>query len=157
MIRSPAEQPILISVLNPPDLTDIDGHFAERAIRQTIGLELFSWPQPDGRFRPDEAFNRRDYALVIDHVLGLFTLQPSKTGLVGSSAAYFFTDLAASNFAYPAAATAISHGFLNLNQQGQFQPLAPVSGAEILIGLRRLTDLIQPAPTTSDNSLTGGQ
>lgn len=128
------------TVVVPPD---VGGHAFEADIATILGyevrgLELF----PDGLFHPDDAVNRAAFALVIEDILVRIKNEPLlRRAFVGSASP--FPDVASSHYAFNAMVVCTTRDFLAADLDGAFAPDAPVSGAELLLAVRRLREEIK--------------
>jgi tetratricopeptide (TPR) repeat protein len=102
------------------------------------GLEPF----PDGGFYPDTPVTRSAFALSMEDILSRIKDEPLlTTAFVGSSSP--FPDVPADHFAFNAMVVCTTRNFLAADLDGAFRPDEPVSGAESLIGIRRLKEEIK--------------
>lgn len=102
------------------------------------GLEPF----PDGGFHPDTHVTRATFALTMEDILSRIKNEPLlNTAFVGSRSP--FPDVAADHFAFNAIVVCTTRDFIAADLDGAFRPDQPVSGAESLIGIRRLKEEIK--------------
>jgi hypothetical protein len=102
------------------------------------GLE----PLPDGDFYPEAPVTRAAFALSMEDILARIKDEPLlTTAFVGSSSP--FPDVSPDHFAFNAMVVCTTRDFLAADLDGAFRPDEPVSGAESLIGIRRLKEEIK--------------
>lgn len=124
----------------PPD---VGGHAFEADIATILGheirgLELF----PDGKFHPDDAVSRAAFALVMEDILVRVKNEPLlRRAFVGNASP--FPDVADDHYAFNAMVVCTTRNFLAADLDGAFAPDNPVSGAELLLAVRRLREEIK--------------
>lgn len=130
------------SVLEVPDLVDIDGHRAEKYIRIVAKYGILG-QYPDHRFYPDKSLTRAEFAIAVQDILIALTKEDDlKTKFVSSPSP--FSDVEESNYAYNAILLTTTRGVLSADvETGAFHPQKMVSGADALIGLRQLKIIIE--------------
>lgn len=130
------------SVLEVPDLIDLDGHRAEKYIRIVAKYGILG-QYPDHRFYPDKPITRAEFAIAVQDILISLTKEDDlKTKFVSSPSP--FSDVKESNYAYNAILLTTTRGVLSADvESGAFHPLKVISGADALIGLRQLKIIIE--------------
>jgi len=102
---------------------DIQGHWAEKSIRQAIGRKFVAG-YSDGTFRPNQAVTRAEFAAMLVRALNL----PNGT------AALSFTDAdRIGQWARDPIARAAKAGLIRGYSDGSFRPNAPISRAEMAV------------------------
>ena len=131
------------SKATPSHPSDVVGSRYEVNITQVLnfavrGLEPF----PDGGFYPDLPVNRAAFAMTMEDILSRIKNEPLlTTAFVGSRSP--FPDVSPDHFAFNAMVVCTTRNFLAADLDGSFRPDEPVSGAESLIGIRRLKEEIK--------------
>lgn len=130
------------SILDVPDLVDIDGHQAEKYIGIVARYGILG-QYPDHRFYPDKPLTRAGFSIAVQDILIALTKQDDlKTKFVSSPSP--FSDVEESNYAYNAILLTTTRGILSADvETGAFHPQKVVSGADALIGLRQLKIIIE--------------
>lgn len=120
---------------------DIASHWAKNFIQDALklgmrGLQL----GPDGNFRPGQALNRAEFALLAeDALMAALGDKTLATRYIGSPPR--FSDVSAGSPYFNAVCDAVDHNVMNPNSDGSFGALAPVSGADALLTIRLIKDL----------------
>ena len=112
-------------------------HKKEILLVHTLGIRSFRIH--NGAFRPEENFSRQDLALLAEDILDL-TADINKTSYIGISSPY--SDLSASDTAFNAFLNAITRGLIQGEINGKIYPQKNVSGAETLLALQYLKQLV---------------
>ncbi len=127
--------------LNAP-ASDLSGHPLQADVEEVLtlgvrGLEV----NPQKLFLPDDAITRAEFALVLEDIL-IKVLQDRSLSarFVGSASPW--NDVRSDAYYYNAARTVVDRGLLTPQNalRGTFGPEASVTGAEALLGLRKLKD-----------------
>ncbi len=127
--------------LNAP-ASDLSGHPLQGDVEEVLalgvrGLEV----NPQKLFLPDDAVTRAEFALVLEDIL-IKVLQDRALAarFVGSPSPW--ADVRSDAYYYNAARTVVDRGLLAPQNalRGEFGPEASVTGAEALLGLRKLKD-----------------
>ncbi|MFP6590090.1 MAG: S-layer homology domain-containing protein, partial [Candidatus Latescibacterota bacterium] len=114
--------------------------WVERALELGVpGLE----PSPDGSAGAGEIVTRAHFARVVEGILSLLTREVDlMTRYVGEASR--FPDVRADHFGYNAIALSIDRGIMRPDPvSGRFRPEAPVSGAEALLIIRELQNVVR--------------
>jgi tetratricopeptide (TPR) repeat protein len=129
---------------SPRAPTDIETSWArpwlETFLRLQIGgLEQYS----DGTFRPDQPLLRANYALLNQRILTLISGDKSlERRYIGEDSR--FVDVGSDFYAYNAIALNTQRGLMDADTlTGRFRPNDPVSGAEALLILRKMQNLVR--------------
>ena len=128
-----------------PDAVDISGHPLEEAIKEIIKLGVKGLtPDPAHKFHPDKELKRAEFAQLIQDLLIKVTNDKNlATRFIGESTP--FPDVNANVWYYNAARTVVSRGLMPINNKvtGAFEPLSPVSGADALLTVRTLKEILK--------------
>lgn len=114
-----------------PDVPD--GYWAKPFIEVVAGQKLMT-ALVDGKFSPDQAMTRADFAQALQQVLALPILAPS-----GS-----YPDVAADNPNLKAIQAVTKAGFMRGYPDGQFKPNQPVTRQDVLVTLMSGLNLQPP-------------
>lgn len=133
------------SIAQYPEAIDITGHPMETTILEILklgvkGLEA----NPAHQFLPDQKMTRAEFALTVQDIVVKVTKDKSlETRFFGQPSP--FPDVNESVWYYNAARTVISRGLMQVGNKinGNFKPLAPVSGADALLTVRTLKDILK--------------
>ncbi len=128
---SPAVTVETTPIVNFPDIPD--GYWAKPFIEVVAGQKLMT-ALADGKFSPDQAMTRADFAQALQQVLALPTLAPS-----GS-----YPDVAADNPNLKAIQAVTKAGFMRGYPDGQFKPNQPVTRQDVLVTLMSGLNLQPP-------------
>lgn len=128
-----------------PDAVDIKGHPMEQTIKEVMAMGIKGLESnPAHQFLPDQKITRAEFALMIQDIIVKVTRNHTlETQFFGQPSP--FPDVSESVWYYNAARTVVSRGLMQIRDRvnGKFQPLAPVSGAEALLTVRNLKDLLK--------------
>ena len=117
-------------------ITDARGHWGYGWVLAVAGAGIMD-PDTNYRFQPERVVTRAELARAAVRVLHL---GDARSGPVAGRAS--FSDLAPGHLSYPAASEAVAAGVLEPLEQNTFQPGRPVSGAEVMVVMGRLSDLV---------------
>lgn len=122
--------------------TDIQNHVLRTDIETVMRLGVRGLePFPDHKFFPDEKVTRAAYAMMIEDILIRVTGDEKlSTKFIGSKSP--FPDLRNDSPYFNAVMVLTTRGVMEVKDlsTGEFGPLAPVSGAEALLIIRKLKD-----------------
>ncbi len=128
-----------------PEAVDINGHPMEAAIKQIMAMQIKGLsPDPSHKFYPDQEYKRAEFAQLLQDILIKITRDNSlATRYVGESSP--FPDVGPDVWYYNAVRTVIIRGLMQVNNTvtGSFAPLAPVSGADALLAVRNLQEILK--------------
>ena len=128
-----------------PDAVDISGHPLEDSIKEVIRLGVKGLgPDPAHKFYPDQEFKRAEFAQLIQDLLIRITNDPSlATRFVGELSP--FPDVNENVWYYNAVRTVVSRGLMTPNNKvtGEFEPMAYVRGADALLSIRALKEILK--------------
>ena len=128
---SPAVTVATTPIVNFPDIPD--GYWAKPFIEVVAGQKLMT-ALADGKFSPDQAMTRADFAQALQQVLALTTEVPT-----GS-----YPDVAADNPNLKAIQAVTKAGFMRGYPDGQFKPNQPVTRQDVLVTLMSGLNLQPP-------------
>lgn len=121
-------------------VTDVRGHWASRwieTVARSGAMEVF----PNYTFQPDAGLRRLGLADAVSRTLGVLATENPALAARWDTADVTISDVPPQHLAYPAVRRAVAAGVLPL-RDGAFQLLAPVSGAEAIEAVTRLTALM---------------
>lgn len=128
-----------------PDAVDIAGHPLESAIREVLALGIKGLSaDPSHKFYPDQEFKRAEFAQLLQDILIRITRDRSlATRYVGQSSP--FPDVNPNVWYYNAVRTVVIRGLMQVKNTvtGNFAPMAPVSGADALLAVRNLKEILR--------------
>ncbi|MBT7890198.1 MAG: hypothetical protein HN580_14345 [Deltaproteobacteria bacterium] len=127
-----------------PEAVDISGHPLESAIKEVMSLGIKGLSaDPAHKFYPDQEFKRAEFSQLLQDLLIKITRDPSlATRFIGEPSP--FPDVSPDVWYYNAVRTVINRGLMKVNNAvtGNFSPLAPVSGADALLAIRNLKEIL---------------
>jgi len=128
-----------------PEAVDITGHPLESAIREVMALGIKGLSaDPAHKFYPDQEFKRAEFALLLQDILIRITRDNAlATRFVGEPSP--FPDVNPDIWYYNAVRTVVIRGLMQVNNTvtGNFSPMAPVSGADALLAVRSLKEILK--------------
>lgn len=139
--RKPEAEPSGSQMISGP-ASDLSEHPLRADVEEVLalgvrGLEV----NPQKLFLPDETVTRAEYSLALEDIL-IKVLQDNRLAsrFVGTPSPW--SDVRTDAYYYNAARTVVDRDLLGLKNgvRGEFAPNAPISGAEALLGLRKLKD-----------------
>ena len=133
--RSPQRQTVV---------TDARGHWAEQWIVPVVRGGLMD-TEPNYTFQPDSGVRRGDLAQTVSRILDLIAAAHPQRGQRWQGGALTIADVDPTHLSYPAVAQAVASGVMPLAQDGTFQLLRSVTGAEIGEVVARL-EALAPEP-----------
>ncbi len=124
--------------------SDLAGHPLETDMVEVIklgirGLEV----DPSGRFYPNKAITRAEYAIMLEDVLVKVLNEPGLRSKYVGEAESKFHDMRTGHFAYNAAVVVTSRQMLEQDMEGNFKPLDAVDGASALLAIRKMMDYLK--------------
>ncbi len=121
-------------------ITDLEGHWAKGFIELVTELSLME-PFPDRTFRPNALVDRASYAMTMQQLLAIVDNDEGlRRKFIGSVSP--FPDVRNDHFAYNAIMVATTRGMLEAEtSSGAFNLTGSMSGADALLGLRKLAEL----------------
>ena len=141
-----AQQKVVTQTLqNMPEATDIMGHPMESTIQEVIKLKVKGLePSPGHKFFPDQKITRAEFAMMIQDILVKVTKDKKlATKYFGQSSPY--PDVSENVWYYNATRVVIERGLMEVNNKltGDFEPMKSVSGAESLLIVRTMKQLLR--------------
>ena len=106
----------------------------------THRLNLRSFRIRNGSFKPDNMMSRRELAMLVEGLLYL-KLKVSRTSFIGTQSP--FLDLPSSATSFNAFMSAVTRGLMQAGEDGNIRPDALVSGAEAILVLHNLKQILQ--------------
>lgn len=133
---------VLLSATRPRDvgvITDVRGHWAEEWMLSVARAGVMD-PLPNHTFAPRAVVRRQEFAQAVTRLLAKVAIVAPNQATRWQNARGRFTDISAGHVAYNAASAATASGVMTTTD-GAFQPTRPVSGAEAIAALDRLSAL----------------
>jgi len=121
--------------------TDVENHWAKSWIDQTLRFHVIEL-YPDGTFRPNLNVSRGEYAMILQNILSIVEHDKSLTSRYLTENSRFI-DMSAGTAAYNAAALVVDRNLMDASINGQFEPTSTVTGAEALMAIRNLQNLLR--------------
>ena len=121
-------------------VTDIRGHWAQQWILPVVRAGIMD-TQPNYTFQPNARVRRGDLAQTVARILNLIATRKPAAAKAWLGAKQKIADLSASHLSYPAVSQAVASGVMPLTENGTFQLLRPVTGAEVVDVINRLEAL----------------
>ncbi|GBF76506.1 hypothetical protein PA598K_04980 [Paenibacillus sp. 598K] len=118
-----------------PQFSDIGGHWSEQAVRKAASLKLIQG-YPDGKFRPDQAVTRAQFAVMLSNALKLNT---AETALPFSDGEQI------PQWARAAVAQTAAAGLITGYEDGSFGASAVVTRSQMAVMLQRALRIDIPA------------
>jgi tetratricopeptide (TPR) repeat protein len=111
-------------------VTDTRGHWAQQWILPVVRSGVMD-TQPNYTFQPGGRVRRGDLAQTVSRVLDLIATQKPETAKRWRDARLQIPDVGQAHLSYPAVSEAVASGVMPLAEDGTFQLLRPVTGAEV--------------------------
>lgn len=128
-----------------PEATDIVGHPMESTIQEVIKLKVKGLePSPAHKFFPDQKITRAEFAMMIQDILVKVTKDKKlATKYYGQSSPY--SDVSETVWYYNASRVVVERGLMEVKNKltGNFEPMKSVSGAESLLIVRTMKQLLR--------------
>jgi len=124
--------------------TDIADHWLKPSIDTVIKLQVRGLePGPNHTFEPDKLITKAEFALMLEDILiKVSGDEKLATKYIGSTS--LFPDVRNDHYAFNAIMTTTARGFLEADKAtGEFNPGAPVSGADALLSIRAFKDQLK--------------
>ncbi len=126
-------------------VTDIRNHWAQAWIISVVRGGIMD-TQPNYTFEPNSTVRRGDLAQTVSRVLTLIGATKPAAAKAWQSAKLKIVDVPPGHLSYQAVSTAVAAGVLPLGDNGAFQLLRPVTGAEVVDAVSRLEALAKASP-----------
>ncbi|MDH5560778.1 MAG: hypothetical protein OEY59_07970 [Deltaproteobacteria bacterium] len=128
-----------------PDAVDISGHPMQKTILDVIRLGIKGL-EPDAahKFHPDQKLTRSEFALMVQDIMVKVIKDDSlETKFIGQDSV--FPDVRGDEWFYNASRVVVSRGLLTVSDKvtGAFNPTGPVSGADALLTIRNLKEILK--------------
>lgn len=121
-------------------VTDIRTHWAQQWITDVVRAGLMD-TQPNYTFEPNARVRRGDLAQTVARVLTLIAATRPAAAKAWQGAKLKIPDVPFSHLSYPFVSAAVASGVMPLTENGTFQLLRPVTGAEVVEVVTRLEAL----------------
>jgi tetratricopeptide (TPR) repeat protein len=121
-------------------VTDVRNHWAQQWITSVVRAGVME-TQPNYTFQPDARVRRGDLARVVARVLDLIAAVKPTVAKAPEEAKLQIADVPPGHLSYPSVSAAITAGVMPLAENGTFQLLRPVTGAEVVEVVARLETL----------------
>ena len=123
-------------------VTDVRTHWAEQWITAVVRAGVMD-TQPNYTFQPDARVRRGDLAQTVARVLNLIAATRPSAAEAWQGAKQKIADVPAGHLSYPSVSVAVASGVMPLTENGTFQLLRAVTGAEVFEVVSRLEALAQ--------------
>jgi tetratricopeptide (TPR) repeat protein len=135
----------LIATVKPRQvvITDIRGNWAQDWITTVVRAGVMD-TLPNYTFEPETIVRRAELAQTVSRALTLVAAQQPARAQTWQAAQLSIADLPPEHLAYPAVSAAVAAGVMQLQPDGTFQLLGPVTGANALSVIERLEALAAP-------------
>jgi tetratricopeptide (TPR) repeat protein len=121
-------------------LTDVRTHWAQEWISSVARAGIMD-TQPNYTFQPNGRVRRGDLAHTVSRVLALIAAVKPAAAKAWQGSRLKIPDVPAGHLSYPAVSAAVASGVMPLTENGTFQLLRPVTGAEVVEVVGRLEAL----------------
>jgi tetratricopeptide (TPR) repeat protein len=121
-------------------VTDVRTHWAQDWITGVVRAGIMD-TQPNYTFQPNARVRRGDLAQTVARVLTLIGVTKPAVSKTWQGAKQKIADVPAGHLSYPFVSVAVASGVMPLSENGTFQLLRPVTGAEIVEVVSRLEAL----------------
>ena len=132
----------LISTVRPRQVvvTDVRSHWAQQWITGVVRAGVMD-TQPNYTFQPNQRVRRGELAQTVARVLNLIAAAKPAVAKAWQGVKQKIGDVPPGHLSYPAVSIAVASGVMPLAENGTFQLLRPVTGAEVVEVVRRLEAL----------------
>jgi tetratricopeptide (TPR) repeat protein len=121
-------------------VTDIRTHWAQQWISDVVRAGIMD-TQPNYTFQPNARVRRGELAQTVARVLALIAATKPAVAKSWSGPKQKIADVPAGHLSYPSVSVAVASGVMPLTENGTFQLLRPVTGAEVVEVVTRLEAL----------------
>lgn len=121
-------------------VTDVRSHWAQQWITGVVRAGIMD-TQPNYTFQPNARVRRGDLAQTVARVLTLIGVTKPAVAKAWQGAKQKIADVPAGHLSYPFVSVAVASGVMPLAENGTFQLLRPVTGAEVVEVVSRLEAL----------------
>jgi tetratricopeptide (TPR) repeat protein len=135
----------LVAAVRPRQvvITDVRDHWAQSWITSVVRAGVME-TLPNYTFDPAGSVRRGDLALIVTRTLALIAARKPAIAARWQDAQLAIADLSPQHLAFPAVSQAVASGVMRLQDDGTFQLLGPVTGAEAVDVVGRLEALAKP-------------
>ena len=132
----------LVDQLRPRQsvVTDVRSHWAQEWITSVVRAGIMD-TQPNYTFQPNARVRRGDLAQTVARVLDVIAARQPAAAKAWQGAKLKIADVPVGHLNYPSVAVAVASGVMPLAENGTFQLLRPVTGAEVVEVVTRLEAL----------------
>ena len=121
-------------------VTDVRTHWAQQWITNVVRASIMD-TQPNYTFQPNARVRRGDLAQTVARVLALIGAAKPAVAKAWQGAKQKIADVPVGHLSYPSVSVAVASGVMPLAENGTFQLLRPVTGAEVVEVVTRLEAL----------------
>ena len=121
-------------------VTDVRTHWAQQWITDVVRAGIMD-TQPNYTFQPNARVRRGDLAQTVARALTLIAATKPAAGKAWQGAKQKIADVPGGHLSYPSVSVAVASGVMPLTENGTFQLLRPVTGAEVVEVVTRLEAL----------------
>jgi tetratricopeptide (TPR) repeat protein len=121
-------------------VTDVRSHWAQEWISSVVRAGIMD-TQPNYTFQPNARVRRGDLAHTVSRVLTLIAAVKPAAAKAWQAAKLKIADVPAGHLSYSSVSAAVASGVMPLTENGTFQLLRPVTGAEVVEVVTRLEAL----------------
>ena len=121
-------------------VTDVRNHWAQQWITDVVRAGIMD-TQPNYTFQPGGRVRRGELAQTVARVLTLIGATKPAAAKAWQGAKQKIADVPAGHLSYPSVSVAVAAGVMPLAENGTFQLLRPVTGAEVVEVVTRLEAL----------------
>jgi tetratricopeptide (TPR) repeat protein len=121
-------------------VTDVRSHWAQEWISAVVRAGIMD-TQPNYTFQPNGRVRRGDLAQTVARLLTLIGATKPAVAKTWQGAKQKIADVPAGHLSYPSVSAAVAAGVMPLSENGTFQLLRPVTGAEVVEVVSRLEAL----------------
>lgn len=126
--------------ISPQGLTDYSGSEFRKEILACNRFNLRSFKIVNGMFHPQRAMTRGELAMLIEDILHA-KFKISRTAFIGTKSPFF--DVKSNATIFNAVMNSVSRGLLQGSKEGAFEADASVSGAEAILLMHNLKQLLR--------------
>ena len=121
-------------------VTDVRSHWAQDWITEVVRAGVMD-TQPNYTFQPNARVRRGELAQTVARVLTLIAAAKPSAAKIWQGANQKIADVPPGHLSYPSVSVAVASGVMPLTENGTFQLLRPVTGAELVEVVGRLETL----------------
>lgn len=123
-----------------PEATDLYNHPLKNSVEMVLSLGIKGLEADAAhKFHPSAELTRAEFALILQDILVKITGEEDlQTRFVGQASP--FSDVKESRWYYNAVRTAVTRNLMEPAGSGRFNPMGKISGADALLGVRKLKE-----------------